>query len=258
MELKQFHDPEQGPLAVAGFMSGSGTNLRKILEHERKLEEQRGKPAYRVRVIFTDSYNSNAFTIGRDFNIPVILRDINAYYEARNLPKKDMSIRAEFDRETVSALSPYNIEVAVYAGYMSIASEVLVNAYRGVNVHPADLSQEINGKRKWVGAHAVLDALLAGEKYLKSTTHMVEKAVDGGRLLMLSPPLKVLYGEDPKTFSPEKLEEFTCHYQDRLKKEGDWQIFPKTLEFMADGRFSFDKSNNLYFDGEPIPRGVQL
>lgn len=47
-------------------------------------------------------------------------------------------------------------------------------------------------------------------------------------------------------------------HQDRLKKIGDWVIFPKTLESIADGRYSQDEQGDLYFDDKSIPDGVKL
>jgi folate-dependent phosphoribosylglycinamide formyltransferase PurN len=258
MDLTKFHEPEDGPLHLAGFMSGSGTNLRKVLEHERSLVKSRGKSPFKVVVIFTDTYNSNAFQIGRDYDIPVVLRDINAFYASRKLPKKDLSIRKEFDQETVKAIAPYKIRVVVYAGYMSIASPVLVNAYLGINVHPADLSREENGKRKWTGAHAVLDAIMAKEKHIKASTHIVEQVVDGGRLLMLSSPLEIQYDKNFEYYSHDEIRKISQYYQDKLKKEGDWMIVPKTVEYLADGRYGYDCQGKIYFDGKLTPHGVQL
>lgn len=47
-------------------------------------------------------------------------------------------------------------------------------------------------------------------------------------------------------------------HQNRLKEIGDWVIFPRTLEFLADGRYSQDDQRKLYFDGKEIPQGVRL
>ena len=47
-------------------------------------------------------------------------------------------------------------------------------------------------------------------------------------------------------------------HQNRLKEAGDWIIFPRTLEHLADGRYSQDEQGNLYFDGQPIPHGLSI
>jgi phosphoribosylglycinamide formyltransferase-1 len=256
--LKKIHDPAAGPMRVASFMSGSGTNLLKILEHERRLAHERGAAPFTVAVIFSDSWKSKATEIGALYDLPVVVRDINAFYRARGLPKTDMSIRGEFDRGTVEALTPFGARFAAYAGYMSVASPVLVGAFFGVNVHPADLGIEVDGRRRWVGGHAVRDALRAGEKTIASSTHVVEEAVDGGRVLMISPHIPVEVPSGADLAKKEVAREIEKLNQGRLKEAGDWVIFPKTLEYLADGRFAADETGVLHFDGQPIPKGLRL
>ena len=47
-------------------------------------------------------------------------------------------------------------------------------------------------------------------------------------------------------------------YRDQLKEIGDWIIFPRTLEYIADGRFAQDDEGRLYFDNERIPNGLRI
>jgi folate-dependent phosphoribosylglycinamide formyltransferase PurN len=258
MNLKRLHNPENGVLRIVGLMSGSGTNLRKILEHETALKKKEGSAPYRVTVIFSDNHTSRAPEIGRDYNLPIIIRDIKAYYKAHGLPRRDMTLRAEFDRETVEVLSCFNARCAVYAGYMSIASSVLINAFLGVNVHPADLSLTINGKRRWVGDNAVIDAIRAGEKTICSTTHLIEPEVDEGKILMISRPLEVQIPPQKNLKNPSDAKEIAQENQERLKKAGDWIIFPKTIEYLARGFYAADAEGNLYYNGSLIPSGLRL
>jgi phosphoribosylglycinamide formyltransferase-1 len=46
-------------------------------------------------------------------------------------------------------------------------------------------------------------------------------------------------------------------YQERLKKEGDWKIFPRTVEMIARGRFALDEENRVYLDNHPVPNGYR-
>ena len=286
-KLQPLHDPLEGVLRVVGLMSGKGSNLQKILEWGEILRKKRGKAVYQVVAIFSDTFDSKASEIGKEFDIPVIIRDLKGFYAQRGKHRGDLKLREEFDRETIKALSPFEAKVAIYAGYMSIATQPLVDAYLGVNVHPADLSIEVEGKRKYVGSHAVRDAIVAGETSLCSTTHMVESVVDGGRILMISPPLPVVMEElfapkdtdkdtdidtttDPATatgLSPEPAPEAAARtvvaaiaqeYQERLKRAGDWIIFPRTLQYIAEGRYAQDEEGKLFFDGQPIPHGFRL
>lgn len=256
--LLPLHDPESGIMRVAGLMSGSGTNLRRIIENEERLARECGESPYRVVVIFSDCFDSKAVEIGKDYDIPVVTRDINAFYKRRGRPKKDLSIRREFDNETVRALSSFNIKVAAYAGYMSIATPPLIKAFLGINVHPADLSVKIDGRRKYTGDHAVLDAIREGERDISSSTHIIEEEVDQGRILMISRPMKVIISDGTDVEDSNAMIKVVDENQERLKEFGDWIIFPKTIEFIAAGRYSVDESGNLYFDNKPIPEGVRL
>lgn len=275
-KLQPLHNPLVGVLRVVGLMSGKGSNLQKILEWGEVLRKKKGRAVYQVVAIFSDTFDSKACEIGKEFDIPVIIRDIKGFYAQRGRHRGDLKLREEFDRETIKALSPFEARVAIYAGYMSIATQPLVEAYLGVNVHPADLSIEVEGKRKYVGSHAVRDAIAAGETSLCSTTHMVESVVDGGRILMISPPLPVVMEGpfDTKDTAPHDPDTDHAHdtdpeaaravsaiaqdYQERLKRAGDWIIFPRTLQYMAEGRYAQDEAGNLFFDGQPIPHGFRL
>ena len=256
--LKPLHDPSAGPLRIVGLMSGSGSNLRRILEAERRLAGERGRSPFSIVAIFTDVWNSRAAEIGRDFDLPVVSRDIAAWYSARGAPRRDLVLRAEYDAETVRALAPFEARAAAYAGYMSVATRPLIDAFLGINVHPADLGIEKDGRRKYTGDHAVRDAIRAGEPEVRSTTHVIEPVVDGGRLLAISPPVRV---ERPAGFDSadrEALRRIAAEHQERLKESGDWVVFPWTLERIADGRIAADESGRLHLDGRPIPRGVRM
>jgi phosphoribosylglycinamide formyltransferase-1 len=169
-----------------------------------------------------------------------------------------LKIREEFDRETIKLLAPFKAKVAAYAGYMSIATNPLIEGFLGVNVHPADLSIEIGGKRKYVGAQAVQDAIWAGESSLRSTTHIIEPRIDEGPLLMISPPLPVNLKNPLDPNKPEMARSIVNHYQEQLKETGDWIIFPRTLQYLAEGRYAQDEGGKLFFDGRPIPCGLKL
>ena len=258
MALKELYNSESGIMRVAGLMSGSGSNLRKIIEHEKEIEKEEGRAPYQVAVIFTDNPVSNAKKIGIEYKIPVLVRDLGAFYKEREKPRKDLDVRAEFDEGTVLALEPFNIDVAAYAGYMSIATAPLINGFLGVNIHPADLSIMDGNKRKYTGDHAVRDAILAGEKQLRASTHIIEQQVDYGRILMVSQPLAVTLPEDFDANNKDQIDSISDEHQNRLKEVGDWVIFPRTLEYLANGRYSQDEQGLLYFDNEPIPQGLRL
>lgn len=258
MKLTKLHDPSKGQMRVVGLMSGSGSNLRRIIEFEKQLEVKIGKPPYKVVAIFSDRFNSSAPQIGKDFDVPVVLRDMTGFYSARDKPIRDLTVRAEFDAGTVKALAPFEATVAAYAGYMSIATKPLIEAFLGVNVHPADLSIIEGNKRKYATVHAVKKAILAGEKHIRATTHIIEEMVDYGRILMMSAPLEVRLGKNFNPNDEELVDKVAGENQKRLKEAGDWVIFPKTLLYIAEGMYTRDVNGNLHFYGKPIPNGIKL
>jgi phosphoribosylglycinamide formyltransferase-1 len=77
---------------------------------------------------------------------------------------------------------------------------------------------------------------------------------------MVSDPLKVTLPVSLDTLKsePKNLKKVIDDHQERLKKAGDWEIFPKTIEMIARGRFSLDEENNVYVDGKPVPSGFRM
>lgn len=259
MGLKPLFDPAQGPMRVVGLMSGSGSNIRKIIEHQTRLESEKGYSPFIVVALFSDRASSQAVWIGKEHDLPVVTRDLEGFCSKRGVSRRDLRAREEFDRETVRALSPFGAHAAAFAGYMSIATRPLIEGFLGINVHPADLSvEEAPGKRRFTGDHAVRDAIASGEKWIRSSTHIVEPVVDGGRLLMISPPVEVILDEKWDLRSKEDLCAAESFNQERLKEKGDWVVFPRTLEDLALGRFAVDEGGLLYYDGVPIPQGYRL
>ena len=150
---------------------------------QRELAANRGRAPFRLAALFSDNPQSKASELASEYDLPLVLRDIGAFYRARGKPRRDLALRAEFDAATVRALSPFEARGAAYGGYMSIVTEPLLEAWPGriVNVHPADLTIRDGTKRRYVGDHAVRDAIRAGESAIRSTTHVVRREVRSRR-----------------------------------------------------------------------------
>jgi folate-dependent phosphoribosylglycinamide formyltransferase PurN len=257
------------PMRVACFMSGSGTNAKKIIEHSR----QSGS-SYKVELIFTDVKDETldrdgkkacrALDIAKEYGIAYECVDIMDFYRSRgHTSKKDLSLRPDFDKLVVAAVEKHGIDLVALAGYMSITTKPLIDRYEGkiINVHPADLAIMEGGERKYVGMHTVRDAILAGEKAVRATTHIVREKVDNGEILVVSKPVPVKL---PAGVTLEKLREdkeqlrvVIEEHQDRLKRDGDWEIYPLTVQMIGGGRFALD-NGTVYLDGKPAPNGLRL
>ncbi len=265
MRIKPIFDPdkEKRPMRVAAFMSGTGTNVRKLIEHQKRLEKEQGYSPFVVTFIFSDRSDGTCMgeKIAYENAIPYFSYDIRIFYRNHGFQKpaiktpQALSLRKEFDKVPKRLIKAFEIDLVALGGYMSYTT------IKGcVNVHPADLTiKDKSGKRKYTGANAIRDAILAGETYLRSCTILTDEGIDTGPILMISKPvpIKLPIPVEELNKNPELLKKVVGEHQERLKKEGDWKIFPKTIEYIAQGRFAVDEESRIYFDKIPIPEGLE-
>jgi folate-dependent phosphoribosylglycinamide formyltransferase PurN len=257
-------DPEKAgrPMRVAAFMSGSGTNILKLIEHEKRLAATEGISPFQVVFIFSDRSDGTCAgeKIALDNGLPYVSYDTRAFHRLRSLKRSVMTpeglaARKEYDSVAKRLVETFDIDVIALGGYMSYTT---IN--RCVNVHPADLSIRLpDGRRKYVGDVAVQDAIRAGEGTLRTSTLWTDEGIDTGPLLMVSDPLPVelpapleILIKDNKRFL-----KVAADHQKRLKEVGDWKIFPLTIEMISRGRFSLDEKNSVYVDRHPVPEGYR-
>jgi folate-dependent phosphoribosylglycinamide formyltransferase PurN len=257
-------DPQKKgrPMRVAAFMSGSGTNILKLLEREKALRSSDGESPFEVVFLFSDRSDGSCQgeRIAYENGLPYFSYDIRSFHRLRGLERKmdtpeGLSARKAYDATAQRLIKAFDIDVIALGGYMSY-----LTLGRCVNVHPADLSiLTPEGRRRFVGDHAVLDAIEAGESVLRSSTLWTDQGVDTGPLLMVSRPLKVEVPEPLRSLRKNRarLVRVAKEHQQRLKEVGDWKIFPRTIEMIARGRFAFDKQNLVYVDGRPVPGGYR-
>jgi len=265
MTPKPIFDPDEAgrPMRVAAFMSGSGTNILKLLERERELREQEGAPPFEVVFIFSDRSDgvSRGEAIALEHGLPHASYDVRAFHRFRGVRRtvttpEGMAARKAFDRVPGTLVKAFDIDAIALGGYMSY-----ITLQGCVNVHPADLSVlNPDGTRRFVGDHAVRDAIAAGEKELRASTLWTDQGVDTGPLLMVSDPVQVALSEPVEALrsDPDRLARAADEHQERLKEMGDWIIFPRTVEMIARGRFALDEQSRVYVDGEPVPNGYRL
>lgn len=250
-------------MRVAAFMSGSGTNVIRLLEREKELEREPGGSPFKIILIFSDRSDGGSAgeRIALDTGIPYFSYDIRKFYSLKGLKRthltpEGMAARKEFDAVASRLIKAFDIDIIALAGYMSY-----LTLNRCVNVHPGDLSiLTPHGKRRYVGDHAVADAIASGETSLRSSTIWTDAGVDTGPLLMVSSSLRVELPFPLPDLLKDKLafDKVVDEHQRRLKETGDWKIFPLTVEMIAQGRFSLDENNNVYVDGHPAPKGYRL
>lgn len=150
---------------IAVLASTNGTDFQAILD----ARDAGALPGVDIACLFTNKAACGAADKARRAGIPV---------EAIDLAGKT---REQADRETMTALLPYQPDLLVLVGYMRILGSEMVARYKGriLNVHPSLLPKFAGGMN--LNVHqAVLDA---GEKETGMTIHLVTDDLDGGPIV---------------------------------------------------------------------------
>lgn len=284
------------PMRVAISLDGSGSNARKIIENYIS-ERDAGNLSYEPAMLLTGTPSSNAVKISTEYSskgvtLPVIVHSFRDFFKARGLDSikedKDMPIRSAYDNITVQLLTAHNIDCVALAGDEYVKSPVFANTILTVNVHPGDLrvkytSGKKAGKPKYTGLGWIpsAKAILAGEKEVYTSVHIVTSELDGGPVVAVSDPQPVpkevlsledrtvLLGsaksvqeiadfikEQPDVQQHELAQLFPLYKhavdcQDRLKVNGDWIVFPRTISNIALGKVGIDEDNQIYVENKP-------
>jgi folate-dependent phosphoribosylglycinamide formyltransferase PurN len=269
-------------LPAAILMSGTGSNARRLLEQR--------DARYEVRLLLTDNPASNAARIADEFGVEYAELDIYrfcgegeyaALREGGTL-LRDPRRRAAFDREVAAALRRRGTRLAALAGYDWVLGPELCREFLFVNVHPGDLRvRDGGGRRLYVGLGWVptAKAILNGERFVRATTHLVTPALDGGPIARVSRPVAIELPEGLSArnilppgvslgeiirdlraggarFGREAIVRVSRETQERLKVEGDWVEFPRTVQELAglllEGRLAQRAGGEALLDGKPV------
>ena len=243
------------PLKIAAFMSGEGTNLRRILELQKDLKNE----IFTVVIILSDTYESKAEEIGEEFEIPVLVNDIKEFYAERDQKDlKNMEVREEYDLFFATELEKRKIDLACLCGYMRLVTRAIYQNYNTINIHPADLTKKgPDGKPLYAGAGAacIKKAIQNGEKEVRSSVHLVTGELDGGPVIAVSKPIAIEFQN--QQLNDTEMNKKATDIQEDLKRIGDWQIYPYVVELIARGRIEI-KEGKIFVDGKFMPNGMRL
>ncbi|MDJ0535853.1 MAG: phosphoribosylglycinamide formyltransferase [Xenococcaceae cyanobacterium MO_207.B15] len=165
------------PLQLGVMASGSGTNFEALAKAiaENKLNAQ-------VKVLIYNNPNAKVRSRAEKWQIPAILIDHRQYKQ-----------REALDKKIVGTLQEYGVEWVIMAGWMRIATQVLLDGFpdRVINIHPSLLPS-------FKGIRAIEQALAAGVKITGCTVHKVSLAVDSGEIIMQA-AVPILPNDTPDT-----------------------------------------------------------
>ncbi|SES01526.1 phosphoribosylglycinamide formyltransferase [Corynebacterium cystitidis] len=144
------------PYSVAVLVSGSGTLLQSILDHQDF--------SYRVVLVVADK------------QCPALERAKAAGVTTRVVEM--LPDRGQWNQSLSNVVAEARPDVVVSAGFMKILGAEFLERFEGrtINTHPALLPS-------FPGAHAVRDAMAYGVKVTGSTVHFVDSGVDTGKII---------------------------------------------------------------------------
>ena len=127
-------------LRIGWFSTGRGPGSRGLLSfiQDHVLE---GKLDARIQYVFSNREPGEApgsdefFGLVRGYGIPLVTLSSATFRRDRGRPWP--ALRDDFDREVISRISDYRVDVCVLAGYMLILGGEMCRRYPFLNLHPA-------------------------------------------------------------------------------------------------------------------------
>jgi phosphoribosylglycinamide formyltransferase-1 len=144
------------PLRVAALISGSGSNLKVLLDAVRD-----GRLDAEVVHVISDRAEAGGLELAREAGVPTTVID-----KAHSGPSNQ-------DAATERLLSQLDPDLVLLTGYMRILGSSPVNAFRGrmINQHPSLLPRH-------KGLHTYRRALEAGDQEHGASVHFVTPELD--------------------------------------------------------------------------------
>jgi formyltetrahydrofolate-dependent phosphoribosylglycinamide formyltransferase len=155
---------KRGPLNIAVFVSGGGSNLQALLDHAAESD------LWRVVVVIMNR-EAGAAQGAEAAGVPV-----------RVVPTKDRD-REEVTVDTRKVLDEFEINVILLAGYLRMLPAVVVKRFEGriLNVHPA-LLPDFGGQGMY-GLHVHRAVVASDAEVTGATVHFVTEEYDEGAIL---------------------------------------------------------------------------
>lgn len=145
-------------LSVVVLISGSGSNLRALLEATEN-------PLFGAKIVAVGADNpADGLAHAEQFGVPTFVVTPNSF-----------ETREAWAEVLLANIKHFNPDLVILAGFMRILPSNFVSALSPnlINTHPSLLPA-------FPGAHAVRDALFAGAKTTGVTIHVVDHGVDTG------------------------------------------------------------------------------
>ena len=177
----------------------------------------------------------------RTAGFPVLRHPIRPFYSRRGVGLPDLGARAEYDARTADLLGPHRPDLLLLSSYLYVVTPVLIAAAGGwiANIHGTDLTGA-ESSRRYLGLHAVADAVLAGEPETRATAHWVTPEVDQGPPIARSRPFPVAPMARSLAGHPKALKAYAYAHQEWMLREAWGPLWLEVLRRVVTGRTAPD------------------
>lgn len=195
-------------MKLAVLVSGGGTNLQAIIDAMAQGKITNAE----IAVVISNNRNAYALERAKKHGIKGVC-----------ISPKDYQDREAFNRALLETIRSYEADLVVLAGCLVVIPKILVDAYpnRIINIHPALIPSFCGTGYYGLKVHE--GVLERGVKVTGATVHFVDEGTDTGPIILQK---AVEVGQDD---TPESL-------QRRVMEEAEWQIMPKAIDLIANGK----------------------
>ena len=197
---------------IAVLVSGGGTNLQALIDAQGGGEIVNGS----ITAVISSSPEAYALERAKQAGIPGYV-----------LARQDYPSNRAMTVALVDKLRQLDIQLVVLAGFMTILTEEMVQAFPNaiLNIHPA-LIPSFAGPGCY-GLHVHEKALAYGVKLSGATVHFVSPECDGGPIV-LQKAVEVLPDDTPEVL------------QRRIMEQCEWKLLPQAVSLFCQDRLSVE------------------
>ena len=197
---------------IAVLVSGGGTNLQALIDAQHAGQIVNGE------IVAVISSDPTAYALQRA---------ANAGIPGHVVARKDYASNQAMTVALVEQLKALDIDLVVLAGFMTILTEEMVQAYPNaiINIHPA-LIPSFCGPGCY-GLHVHEKALAYGVKLSGATVHFVSEECDGGPII-LQKAVDVLPDDTPEVL------------QRRIMEQCEWKIMPQAVSLFCQDKLQVE------------------
>ena len=190
---------------IAVLVSGGGTNLQALIDAQGRGEIVNGA----ITAVISSAPDAYALERAAKAGIP-----------GHVLARSGFDSSRATTLALVDKLKELNIDLVVMAGFMTIVTQELFQAYENavLNIHPS-LIPSFCGKGMY-GLKVHEAALAAGVKITGATVHLVNEIPDGGRIL-LQKAVEILPDDTAEVL------------QRRVMEQAEWILLPQATELLC-------------------------